>query len=129
MPEKFSERIATLLRLASLVICLIVIASFTIFAVDKANGASSHQQAVLNGTAAAPGAPGSSEPEPHAKPAKESSVHKAIDDAASELTSPFAGLASKLSSEWLGKLVETALALIVYGFGLGYLARVLRVRT
>jgi hypothetical protein len=124
-----SSPVAAILRVASLTICLIVIASFLIFAIDETNGASNHQQAVLNGTASAPGAPSSapasSAPTP---PAKESGIHKAIDDAANELTSPFSGVTSK-SSEWMTRSVNTMLALLIYGFGLGYLARVLRVRT
>jgi hypothetical protein len=119
--------IVRLLRVASLVICLIVIASFAIFAVDETKGASAHQQEELNGPAATntnagtPGSRGSSSPH-------EGSVHKAIDEASAELTSPFSGITSGSSSQWVIRGVNLLLALIVYGFGLGYLARVLRVR-
>ena len=119
--------IAGLLRLASLVICLIVIASFAIFAVDQTKGASAHQREELNGeavaniNAGAPRSPASSSPHKGA-------VHKAIDEASDGLTSPFSGITSGLGSEWLTRGVSLLLALIVYGFGLGYLARVLRVR-
>lgn len=119
--------IARLLRVASLVICLIVIASFAIFAVDQTKGASAHQREELNGPAATktnagtPGSPGSSSPH-------ESGVHKTIDEASDELTSPFSGITSGSSSQWLIHGVNLLLALIVYGFGLGYLARVIRVR-
>lgn len=116
--------VVRLLRLASLVICAIVIASFAIFAVDQTKTASKHQTEALSGTATSTnrgaGASGST--------AHEGSVHKAIDEANRELTSPFAGVVSGSSSEWLSRGVKLLLALLVYGFVVGFLARTLRVR-
>jgi hypothetical protein len=120
--------IVRLLRLASVAICLIVIASFGLFAINETKSASGRQQAQLlsetsgasAGTHASPGA-GTTAPK------KESAVHKAIDEASSKLTSPFSGLLSS-SSEWATRSGNLLLALLVYGFGLGYLARMLRVR-
>lgn len=106
------------MRLASIVICLIVIASFAIFVVNQTSSASTHQQEAVSGRVAT--RKGSS--------THESSVHKAIDDASDELTSPFSGITSGSSSQWAIRGVNLLLALIVYGFGLGFLARVLRVR-
>ena len=74
--------IAGLLRVASLLICLTVIASFAIFAFDQTSSASTHQQEELNGAAPTAATHG----------------------------------------------VNLVLALVVYGFGLGFLARTLRVR-
>jgi hypothetical protein len=115
--------VAGLMRLASLVICLIVVASFAIFAIDQTKGASAHQQQELKvGTReATTGAPKSS-------PTHESGLHEAIDEASNKLTSPFSGITSGSSSEWTIHGVNLLLALVVYGFGLGFLARVLRVR-
>jgi hypothetical protein len=111
--------IVRLLRLASLVICAIVIASFALFVVNQSKSASAHQtQEIAGGSAAV-------------KPATsthEGSVHKTIDEASEQLTSPFAGVVSGSSSEWVVRGVKLLLALAVYGFGLSYLARVLRVR-
>jgi hypothetical protein len=115
-----------LLRLASRVVCLIVIASFVIFAVEQASKASTHQQAAVSGTAA--NATASAPPAQEAKPAQESAVHKAIDEAASELTSPFSGVTAGSTSQWVVRGVGTLLALLVYGLGLGYLLRLLRIR-
>jgi hypothetical protein len=56
-----------------------------------------------------------------------SSVRRAIDDAANTLTSPFSGLTSGSSSEWAVHLLKLVLTFAFYGFGLGFLARVLRV--
>jgi hypothetical protein len=131
------------LRAASVVICLIVAASFLVFAVDQTSTASGHQQEELGPTATstAPasttGAPASSSAAPAepsqgatgnsaAKMHHETSFHKGLDEVASELTSPVAGVGS--SSEWLEHAVRLLFALLVYGFGLGYLARALRVR-
>ena len=115
--------IAGLLRLASLVICLIVIASFAIFAIDQTKSASVHQQQELKvGTKEALTNP------PTKASTHESSVHEAIDEASNQLTSPFSGITSGSSSEWAIHGVNLVLALAVYGFGLGFLARVVRVR-
>jgi hypothetical protein len=107
--------------LASFVICLIVIASFVLFAINKTSNASKHQtEAIAVGPTAADA---NSKPSTH-----ESSVHKAIDEASQELTSPFAGIVSGSSSEWVIHGVKLLVALAVYGFGLSYIARAIRVR-
>jgi hypothetical protein len=110
--------IVKLLRLASLVICAIVVASFATFAVQQTKSASGHQQEELTGGA---------KPLANAT-AHEGSVRKALDEASDQLTSPFAGLVSGSTSEWAIRGVKLLLALLVYGLGFGYLARVLRVR-
>jgi hypothetical protein len=118
------------LHLASVFICLIVIASFTVWAVDQTSNASAHQQEVLNDevkptTAAVNGPAGASAKSsaPH-----ESAVHEAIDEASKAFTAPFDGITAGWSSEWLIRSANLGLALLVYGFGLGYLARLIRVR-
>jgi hypothetical protein len=113
--------IVRLLRLASFVICAIVIVSFAIFVVDQTKTASAHQ------TEAVSGRPSGSASAPTSTP-HENVVHRTIDEASEKLTSPFAGVVSGSSSEWAIRGVKLLLALVVYGFGLGYLARVLRVR-
>jgi hypothetical protein len=120
--------IAGLLRVASLVICLIVIASFAIFAIDQTGSASTHQQEELGSLPSRPtttsGAPGSPAPAPSHK----SALHSAIDNASNDLTSPFSGLSAGSSSEWATRGLNLLIALAVYGFGLGFLARTIRVR-
>jgi hypothetical protein len=118
-----TSSIVKLLRFASIVICVIVIASFAIFVLGQTSSASKHQsEEVSNGPdITASTGPGSSK-------AHESSVHEAIDEASQQLTSPFAGVVSGSSSEWLIRGVKLLLALAVYGFGLSYVARVLQVR-
>jgi predicted PurR-regulated permease PerM len=112
--------LAKVIRVASLVICLIVIASFIVFALNQTKTASGHQREVLGETSAAVH-------EGKSTNGKESSAHKRLDEVSSKLTSPFSGIVTD-SSEWAKRSVELILALLVYGFGLSYIARVLRVR-
>jgi hypothetical protein len=114
-----SSSIAKLMRLASWIICLIVLASFSIFVVEQTSSASTHQQEELIEHPSSSGAPA---------PKHESAPHKKIDEAANFFTSPFAGIVSGSNSEWVIHGVKTVLALLVYGFALSYLARVIRVR-
>lgn len=101
-------------------ICLIVVASFVIFATGQTKSASKQQTEAVSGN---PSTSSSGTP-----PAHQSGLHKTIDEASNELTSPFAGVVSGSDSEWVIRGVKLLLALAVYGFGLSYLARVLRVR-
>ena len=117
------------LHFASVFICLIVIASFAVFAVNQTSSASAHQQEVLNNEVAKPstasvsGATGASASSSH-----ESAVHEALDEASKVFTSPFDGITARWSSEWLIRSANLGLALVLYGFALGYLARLIRVR-
>jgi len=118
------------LRLASIAICLIVIASFVLFAINETKSASGRQQESLanGGPATTTTGSQSSSGAASGAPKHESAVHKAIDEASGKLTSPFSGVLSS-SSEWATRGANLLLALLIYGFGLGFLARVLRVRT
>ncbi len=111
--------LAGLLRLASVLICLIVIASFAIFVINQTSSASTHQQEEVSGRVETK----------KTSSTHEGAVHKTIDEASNELTSPFSGISSGWSSQWAIRAANLLLALIVYGFGLGFLARVVRVRT
>ncbi len=105
--------LARVLRLASVAICAIAVAWFVAFALDQSNAASEHQQAEVNSTEASSSGKGESAP------------HKAIDKAFSALSSPFSGVVSS-SSAWTIHIVDTLLVLVVYGFGLAFLARLMR---
>ena len=113
--------IVRLLRLASLVICAIVIASFVIFALNQTKTASKHQTEELTTGPVTHSNTGAS------TTAHESTVHRDIDDASREFTSPFAGIGSGSNSEWLSRGVKLFLALLVYGVGVGFVARALRI--
>jgi 2-keto-3-deoxy-L-rhamnonate aldolase RhmA len=103
------------------VVCAIVIASFAIFAFEQTKTASKHQTEEITGGASRSSSAGAS----GKTRAHVSSVHKAIDEAAQKLTSPFAGVVSS-SSEWVTRSVKLGLALLVYGLGVGFLSRALR---
>jgi hypothetical protein len=110
------------------VICLIVLASFVTFAVNQTKTASGHQQEEITGAPVTATASASTRPQPEPAAPKEGSLHRSIDEASETLTSPFASLASGSDSEWASRGVKLLAALLVYGFGLGYLARTLYVR-
>ncbi|HEV3093002.1 MAG TPA: hypothetical protein VGY30_00650 [Solirubrobacteraceae bacterium] len=108
-----------ILRLASIVICVIAALYFGAFALDQTSSASSHQQAELNGTEQpAAGATAKSE--------QKSGLHEAIDEAFGKLASPFSGVTSSTTGAWSIHIVDTLLVLIVYGFGLAFVARLLK---
>lgn len=119
----FFSTLARILRLASIVICLIALASFVTFAVDQAGKGSSHQQAEVNEAAPAGTATTGSGTASGSK--KESGLHEAIDKAFSTLSSPFSGITAGSTSQWTIHIVDTLLVLLVYGFGLSFLARLL----
>ena len=120
--------VAGILRLASVVLCLIAIASFALFAVNQTSTASVQQQNLLNGEVAGSGSAGSGTGSAAAGGEHKSSLRAAVDDASNAITSPFSGATSGSHSEWAIRTVRLLLALAVYGFGLGFLARVIRVR-
>jgi hypothetical protein len=104
--------LAKVIRVASITICLIVAVSFLLFAVNETSTASGHQQAELSG-------------QPAAAQTHEGSFHRKVDEVSEELTAPVSGLSS---SAWGEHGLRLIFALLVYGFALGYLARVVRVR-
>jgi|ERR1700686_2349074 len=118
--------VSTVLRLGSRIACVIVVVSFGLFAIDQAGNASAQQQNEVNESAPASIA-GATKPKSTTKKT-EGGVREAIDEASSTITSPFAGAVTGVHNEWATRGLRMVLALLVYGFGLGYLARMLRVR-
>ena len=102
-----------LIRTVSIGVCLVAILSFLLFALNQTSTASGHQQEELSG-------------KPAAAQTHESSFRKTIDEISEQTTSPVAGLSS---SQWGERGLRLIFALLVFGFALGYLARVLRVRS
>jgi hypothetical protein len=106
------------LVLTAYICCGLVIASFALFARDQFAGASRHQQDELvagHDTTAAPVQVKTHHGQPR----------RFIDGAAAALTSPFRSLAHT-DSHWALEIEATVLALLIYGVGLGFLARVAR---
>jgi hypothetical protein len=99
------------LVLVAFVCCGFVLVSFTLFARDQLAGASAHQQNELAaGSATAPPAHRRGRP------------RRFIDSAAHDLISPFSSIVQS-NNEWVTHGAPTIFALLVYGVGLGYLAR------
>jgi hypothetical protein len=110
------------LRLAAVICSLLVVLGWGWFAANETNAASKSTQAEIAGVAATRTA----DPSPDQERAREQvngPVHEAIDDANDVLLRPFAGVAADSSSKWVRRTVPALLALLVYGFGLGLLAR------
>jgi hypothetical protein len=99
---------------ASVVCCTLVAASFVFFARDQVAGASKHQQNEL--VAGAPAATAAPVVVHHGQP------RAFIDNAANTLTSPFSSLVHS-NNDWVTHGFPAAVALLVYGLGIGYVAR------
>jgi hypothetical protein len=113
-----------ILRTAAILICAVVVISFALFAIDELNGASRRNETKLAQDLEA-------NPPPAAERQREKdhgSVREAIDDANDVVVSPFEGVVSNDDSRWTQRGVPALLALLVFGFGLGFLARFMRGR-
>jgi hypothetical protein len=120
------------LVLAAYICCGLVIASFALFARDQFAGASEHQQTQLlagsdTPTAAAGPTTTSTDTTPSAVQVKahHGQPRRFIDGAASALTSPFRA-ALHSDSKWVVEIEGVVLGLLVYGVGLGFVARYVR---
>jgi hypothetical protein len=115
--------IEQVLRWASIACSLFVVAGFGWFVVVETGAASDQTQAEIAGQQASRTA----SPDPDAEHDREqvnSKVHEFVDDVNDVLLKPFASIADSSDSKWVRRAVPAALALLVYGFGLGLLARV-----
>jgi hypothetical protein len=104
------------LSTCALVCCALVSASFVVFAVNQTSTASHHQAAAINPAGTTPSRPAPAAAHREAQP------WRFVDGAARKLTAPFRSLLGT-HSQWSVEIFSTLVALIVYGLGLGYLAR------
>jgi hypothetical protein len=100
----------------SLACCALVIASFAMFARDQMAGASKRQQTELAA------GPASISPRDAAVSRGHQQPRRFIDAAANSLIAPFKSIINS-RSEWVLHIFPAVCALIVYGLGLGFLAR------
>ena len=115
--------IERVLRTVAIALSLVVAAGFCLFAFDEFDRASSGQRERLAGYEhATPTAVGEIQREK-----RHSTAREYIDDANDVLLKPFAGVAES-GSRWAQRGIPTVLALLTYGFLLGYLARFARGR-
>jgi len=111
-----------LLRTFSVAASLLVIVGWGLFAVDESRSATNQTAAEIEGSRAAP----SADPSPEQERARErvhSRPREVVDDANDVLLSPFASLSQNAHSRWIRRTVPAAVALLLYGVGVGFLAR------
>ena len=117
--------LASILRAVSLVASAIVVLSFGLFALDETRAASQRTTAEIAGLRAARNA----DPDPDQERARErvhSSARELVDDADDILLAPFTWAAPDTTDKWARRGVPALVALVVYAFGLSFLARFLR---
>ena len=109
--------VSSALKVVSIVCCALVVVSFALFAYDQASASSKGQvAAVVTARYASTGNP---------VPRHPAQPRRFIDGAAHVLTSPFRSLVHG-DSAWAVWISSTVLALLLYGVGLGFLARFIR---
>jgi hypothetical protein len=118
----------SVIRLVAVVVSGFVLVGFAFFAADEMDRGSKTQQQAL-----ATGAEGSASevipiaPTPADEAAREAAhgdLREIVDDAGDVLLGPFTNLVDS-NDVWVARGVPTILALLLYGFGLGFLANML----
>jgi len=109
------------IRIVAITASVFVVLGWSLFAIDQIRGAS---HASVAGIAGDPTT--FPDPSPRQEAAREKlhgKVREFIDDVNDILLAPFAGLVDSSDSEWVRRTIPALLALLVYGFGGGFLAR------
>ena len=109
------------IRIAAILASVFVALGWGLFAIDQARGASNESVAGISGDPAT-----FSDPSPDQERAREkahSGPREFIDDVNDVLLAPFAGLTDDSGSKWVRRSIPALLALLIYGFGGGYIAR------
>jgi hypothetical protein len=113
------------LRAVSIVATLVVALSFVLFALDETRAASERTAAETAGLQATRDV----DPDPSEERAREaahSDVREFIDDVDDVLLTPFSWAQPDTTNTWARRGVPALLAVVVYGFGLSFLARYAR---
>lgn len=115
--------VVRVLRIGSIVLSLVVVASWAWFVTDQTQAASQQAQHEILSNTSAPDTAGeaSSEKGPNA-------VQRPIDRANDLLLRPFTGVVATSDSDWTKRSIPALLALLTYGVGLATLARYLETR-
>jgi len=111
--------IASILYKVSTVTALIVLVSFTLFAVDQAGAGSDAQ---LNKIRDANNEPAPSGSQENRREADHTKPRELVDDANDFLVKPFVGIADPGDDVWLQRGITSLLALLAYGLLLRLLA-------
>ena len=97
----------------SLLACLIVAISFVNFATNQAGQGTSHEVGLVGPTTS--------------QASKPDSVTQQITDVSNKLTSPFQNVLGT-NSAWPLHISQLVIALLLYGFGVSFVLRVLQMR-
>jgi hypothetical protein len=111
------------LRLAATALTMAVLLGFALFAIDQAGEASDRRRETIVGTRV----PDPSAAQERRRERQHGAVREVIDDANDVLLKPFAGVTDS-RDPWVARGVPTALAVLVYGLGLSFLASFTRGR-
>ena len=112
------------LRVAAIVLSAVVALGFVLFVLEDADRASGRTVDEITSSQRV-------DPPPAGERVREqrhSKLREGIDDANDILLKPFAGISDSAGSRWVQRGVPALLGLLVYGFGLGFLARFARGR-
>jgi hypothetical protein len=108
------------LSFASFACCALITISFGLFALSELSGASHEQVSQL--VAGTPPSSQTAVPSPAPGVHRTAQPRRFIDDVAHALISPFAAVVPS-DSAWVNHGIPSVVGLLVYGLGLGYLAR------
>ena len=111
------------LRVVAIVLSAVVALGFILFVLENADRASDRTVDEITYQRVDPPPAGE-----RVREQRHSKLREAIDDANDILLKPFAGISDSASSRWVQRGVPALLGLLVYGFGLGFLARFARGR-
>ena len=114
-----TEMVHRPLRIVSFACCALITLSFGLFALSQVSGASRAEVSQIVAGAPPAGQPAVPTPPRAHRPAE---PRRTIDAAAHALTSPFDTIVPSHSA-WVTHTVPAVIGLLVYGLGLGYLAR------
>ncbi len=121
--------VASLLRFIAVLVCALVALGFLMFAIDELNAGSKGQQSKIDqsadGQQAVVVAPAPSPQDEAIRERQHGQTREAIDDANDVLLTPFSQLVATSKSNWVTHGVPAVLALLVYGFGIGFLANLM----
>jgi hypothetical protein len=111
------------IRLAAFLTTACVALGFVLFAIDESRAASRSSQDAIAGRSASR----TTDPSPRQERARErahSDAREVVDDVNDVLLAPFAFAEPDTDDRWARRGVPTLVALLAYGLGLGFLARV-----
>jgi hypothetical protein len=114
-----------ILRLVAITTSLLVVGGWGLFAIDESRAASEQSAAESAGLAAVR-VPDPTAAQERAREKLHGGPRELVDDANDILLAPFAPLVDGSHSEWIRRTAPALAALLVYGFGLGFLARLSR---